>query len=110
MTKQIVFEWKAAKEPKKFVIRKIKRKSGGTYDREVLSEKWKIWRGNEAKRLRIRAKYFEERKELIKISRKNWHKASKFDSKTERMIYYKDIMNFVQFIDMRMAERYIILK
>ena len=91
-----------AKEPKKFVIRKIPKKSGGTYDRKVLSEEWKKWRNEEAKRNRDRAKYFEKRKELIKKCRKVWKRASKWDTKTEQMIYWKDIMTFKEYVEMRL--------
>lgn len=86
-------------------MRKIKRKSGGIYERKVLSEEWKEWRNVMAYINKWRTKYYEVRKELAKSSRKGWLKASYWDTKKQKMVYYKDIMTYVQFIDMRMANK-----
>lgn len=90
-----------AKPKQQYVMRKIKRKNGGTYERKVLSEKYKTWRNQEAKRLRRSNEFFRKRKLAIKRVREGWKYASYWDPKTNKMIYYKDIMTFKEYINMR---------
>ena len=90
-------------EPKKYVSKTIKRKSGGTYNRKVLSDEWKEWRKEIAYMNKWQNKKNEILNELTANLKEGWVKASFWDSKKEKMIFYKDVMTYTQFIDMRMV-------
>jgi len=86
-------------QPKKYIKRKIKTKTGSFYERDVLTEEFKKWRTEEKKRLKRCKKYYEERKKGIKQYKDGWLRAEFY--KNGQKHYYKDVMSYKRFIDMR---------
>ena len=108
---------KELREPKKYVLKSKKRrgywrksKSGkktwippGKSKRKVLSPAWIKWYEEEEKK-KILAEYYRIRKEQIKRWRTGWLRAEFTDSKTGHKFYYKKVLTFKQFVDMRKRE------
>jgi len=109
------------KEPKKYVLKKVKQKGyyrniiengkiiGKTWikptkvRRKVVSNTWKKWKEEDDKRI-ARAEYKRILKEQIKRWRTGWLRAEFRDSKTGHKFYYKDVLTFKQFVNMRKRE------
>lgn len=109
------------REPKKYVLKKVKVKGyyrniikdgkiiGETYikpgkaKRKVVSNAWKKWRAEEDKKIAL-AEFYRIRKEQIKRWRTGWLRAEFIDRKTGHKFYYKDVLTFKQFVNMRKRE------
>lgn len=109
------------REPKKYVLKKVKVKGyyrniikngkiigrtwikPGKAKRKVVSNAWIKWREEEDYKI-ARAEYYRIRKEQIKRWRTGWLRAEFIDRKTGHKFYYKDVLTFKQFVDMRKRE------
>lgn len=109
------------REPKKYVLKKVKQK--GYYRniikngkiigkswikpnkvrRKVVSKTWIKWREEEDAKI-VRAEFDKILKEQIKRWRTGWLRAEFRDSKTGHKFYYKEVLTFEQFVNMRKRE------
>ncbi len=109
------------REPKKYTLKKVKQKGyyrniikngkiiGKTWikpnkvKRKVVSKTWIKWREEEDAKI-VRAEFDKILKEQIKRWRTGWLRAEFRDSKTGHKFYYKDVLTFKQFVNMRKRE------
>ena len=110
------------REPKKLVLRKVKQKGyyrkikdkngkiigktwiePGKVNRLVVSNAWKKWRLEEDKRI-AQIEYVKAFHIQINRWRTGWLRAEFRDSKTGQKFYYKNVLTFKQFINMRKRE------